>query len=465
MNRKWYEWILTIVYFAMVLLCVFLNFAPGHRESLATIIVNVVMFAIVAVIIITVNRGSFAPMNAIIGDLEHATEKIKKDAMNTRSYLWEPYKSGNIELFKTKEMQEIYRDFLFELNREYDPEYIYYKPNLDDYVNEDLVDSVMHRNELNQVAGMLTGLGILGTFIGLSLGLQNFNTGTTAEMTESIEPLMNGIKVAFHTSIYGMVFSLTFNTIYKRKLYEAQEAVNKFVNAFKKYVLPDTANDGMNEMVKIQEGQLEAINNLTENITNELADILTPQLEEIRDIIVDFENVATENQTKAISDVVNVFITEMNRSLSGSFVKISQSVDDMQRVQNDSLLMMQRVIEATGRSTGTIEDVNRETERLVITLNNYSEGIQKVLDELQKTIMAMGEADKGSRDILMREQSLLADQKSMIAAFGTSIEELVDLTGKNRDETATALSEVNNSLYYIRKSVEGKKDSGKIGRR
>ncbi len=64
----------------------------------------------------------------------------------------------------------------------------------------------------------MTGLGILGTFIGLTIGLQQFNTGSASEITNSISPLIQGIKVAFHTSIYGMVFSLIFSFVYKNKL-------------------------------------------------------------------------------------------------------------------------------------------------------------------------------------------------------------------------------------------------------
>lgn len=266
-GRKWYEWCLLLVYLLMALLCVYLNFAPGHRESLATIIVNVVMFIIVAIIFLSADLGSFREMNSIISDMDSAAAKIKKDAMNSRTFLWEPYQDSNVKLFKDATLQEIYRDFIFDLNRETEAEDEYYRPSIDDYINLDLVDKVMHRNELNQVPGMLTGLGILGTFIGLSLGLQSFNTGSTAQMTESIQPLMNGIKVAFHTSIYGMVFSLTFNIIYKKKLYEAEEAVNEFVSCFKKYVLPDTANEGMNEMLAIQKQQLGAMESLCQEMT------------------------------------------------------------------------------------------------------------------------------------------------------------------------------------------------------
>ena len=126
-----------------------------------------------------------------------------------------------------------YQDYQYELERIVHTDKTYYKCDIEDYIGFDLIDSTIHRDRLNQVAGVMTGLGILGTFIGLSLGLQSFNTGTTAEITNSIAPLMGGIKVAFHTSIYGMVFSLVFNYIYKRRLDDAENALNYFIRNFK----------------------------------------------------------------------------------------------------------------------------------------------------------------------------------------------------------------------------------------
>ena len=76
-KRKWYEWMLTVVFFAMVALCVYLNLSPDHRESFTTIAVNLVLFVIVAVVFLAADLGSFAPMNAIIKDLKAATEKIR----------------------------------------------------------------------------------------------------------------------------------------------------------------------------------------------------------------------------------------------------------------------------------------------------------------------------------------------------------------------------------------------------
>ena len=96
LKRKWYEWFLTIVYFAMVILCIALNlewfrniFKPENREPFNsfTMAVNAFLFLIVAIVCLAADFGSFAPMNAIIKDLKAATNKRMSDAMNAHTYL------------------------------------------------------------------------------------------------------------------------------------------------------------------------------------------------------------------------------------------------------------------------------------------------------------------------------------------------------------------------------------------
>ena len=129
----------------------------------------------------------------------------------------------------------------------------------------------------------MTGLGILGTFIGLSIGLQAFNTGSAEKITNSIGPLMDGIKVAFHTSIYGMIFSLTFNLIFKTVLEQAYHKLDEFVAEFKRYVRPDATYDNGNLELDFQKKQLEATIATQKAIEETLA-YLKSMHEDIEDI-------------------------------------------------------------------------------------------------------------------------------------------------------------------------------------
>jgi len=57
---------------------------------------------------------------------------------------------------------------------------------------------------------VFTTLGVLGTFVGIYFGLLKFDVNN---ITESIPPLLEGMKTAFSTSIAGIVLSLVFGKV------------------------------------------------------------------------------------------------------------------------------------------------------------------------------------------------------------------------------------------------------------
>lgn len=63
------------------------------------------------------------------------------------------------------------------------------------------------------LAGIFTGLGILGTFVGLSLGIAPLAQGVTKE---GIQELLGGMMTAFITSIIGIICGIAFNYAHSR---------------------------------------------------------------------------------------------------------------------------------------------------------------------------------------------------------------------------------------------------------
>ncbi len=433
-NRKWYEWLLTITYIAMVALCVALNFTTGQREGLANIIVNGVMFLIVGLIFLNCEINSFFPMNRIIADLHRATEKIRGDALNSHQFLWEPYKQSSVELFEDKYLQEAFQDYRFELNRITNSDKAYYKCDIEDYINTTIVDSVMHRNVLNQVAGAMTGLGILGTFIGLSLGLQHFSTGSTAEVTNSIAPLMDGIKVAFHTSIYGMVFSLVFNYVYKRKLDEAENAIADFIDAYKKYVLPDTTTDGINKLMELQQQQVTAVRRMTDRVSEDLTKIMEPQFDRMNQTITDFGNMATRNQTEALNQVVNEFVREMNRSLGGTFLQLNESFNKAYASQqkNEQLL-------------GGIQQRAEMNQQVL-----YQE--QEYLTDLAQYRQSLSEASAALHAQLQQQEALMTDLRRVLTQMNKTLTASYENAENAWNRTADAVDDLRESMELTQKS-------------
>lgn len=217
--KKQQEVKLIITYVLMLGLCVYLNAMSNRKIEMSNIAVNTGLFVIVGIVFWHTYK-CFKNVNQIVKELNKASAKIKDDFDKNQILLWNAYKDQNI-IFDEGVLKTRFEEYQYEMNRLTMLSENGYKCNLEDYINRGIIDEAIERNIMNLVPGVMTGLGILGTFIGLSFGLQNFSTGTAEEISNSIAPLMDGIKVAFHTSIYGMVFSLCFNYIYKKELDEA----------------------------------------------------------------------------------------------------------------------------------------------------------------------------------------------------------------------------------------------------
>ncbi len=449
-----YEYLIWIVYAAMILVCIYLNIFASGGGGLANIIVNVAMFAIVGVVFFMCQRDSLRPVTKITADLIRVTQKIRHDAMNEHRFLWEKYREDKDELFEDPVLLKQFQDYQYELERIVHTDKTYYKCNIDEYINYDLVDAVIHRNRLNQIAGVMTGLGILGTFIGLALGLQSFNTGTSAAIANSIEPLMNGIKVAFHTSIYGMVFSLTFNYVYKRKLDEAEGAVRVFIEAYKKYVLPDTARDGVNRLMELQQQQTVAIRELANTVAHQLSEglkeLLEPQFDRFDDTIVSFANMATRNQMDSLALVVNAFIAEMNKSMQNMFTEMSATISQTLLAQRENQRQVDAILEKNIGTAESISDIAKETRTVAFALNNYSAEVQEMQKQLQEGLLMLSRQIEDNRTLTENTDQSIRD----LMIFREALEKSISLLHKQLKEQADLLTRLEAALNDVPRNIE-----------
>ncbi len=387
-RKKGYELLILITYIAMSAVCIYLQFfSKSQAGSLSNLIVNVTMLVIAGVILASCTFGSLLPTASMTADLIEVAERFEEDAKTAHEYLWDKYRRDKDDMFEDKRLLRQFRDYRHELDRILTGKDVYYKCNIEDYIGYDLVDSVIHRERLSQVSGVMTGLGILGTFVGLSLGLQSFNTGTTAQITGSIEPLMNGIKVAFHTSIYGMVFSLIFNYVYKRRLDDAENAVDYFLRNFRKYVFPDTEKEGINKMMELQIKQTEAVTELTRAVTDKLPEglktFLEPQFDRFDDTIDSFSRMATRNQMDQLNRVVENFVSEMNNSLGGAFTNLSKVVNQTMLLQEANEKQLKEMYEKNAVAADGMIKAVEEMEAVSQQLKDVSASVEKYVKEVR----------------------------------------------------------------------------------
>ena len=109
--------------------------------------------------------------------------------------------------------------------------------DIEEVFNEEALFTRSKQALISQIPGTLTSLGILGTFIGLILGLRGIQFDNAETAMNSVITLLNGIETAFYT-IRGVILSLLFNIVNKASWNMAVQEMERFTILFHSKIIP-----------------------------------------------------------------------------------------------------------------------------------------------------------------------------------------------------------------------------------
>jgi len=413
--------ILWIIYILLLIVCIVLsNVTKGDIASsvingdIASAAINAALFVIVCIIFGCASKN-LIKVNKITKALDDASSKIQKDYVVKQVMLLEDYrKDKSNTIFSGTFFDEIFASYLYEVDRlDLDDNTLLSSCDINDYVNKETVDSAAHKNMLNLITGVMTGLGILGTFIGLTIGLQNFTTGSAEQIEESIPRLMDGIKVAFHTSIYGMTFSLVFNYIYKQIMEQAYNALDDFIVNFNKYVCADVDNDSNNflymSLKRLPEsigaeigkqinaslvGTLEMIDKRlklqSENMDKRYEAIIVPQMNKMNESLVKLADNIREDQDETIKKLITLFTEQMNDTLGQSFSELRKVIEETAQIQRQNNEFAEKVLPLIGNINESTERIHELSQNTIEGMSGYVDSINALQNVINENFMEVG---------------------------------------------------------------------------
>lgn len=212
--------------------------------------------------------------------------------------------------------------------------------DIEEYLNEEDVDEHIHKRLLEMVPDIFTSLGILGTFVGLVWGLKNFEPSNYEAMTTSVASLVDGIKVAFLTSIYGIAMSIVYSCGMKSEYSSLTSNLQRFLDRFHTYVMPTAESESMNILVASQKNQTAAMEQMTEKFSVQMADsfekVITPTFQKMNDSLDVLVNSVTKCQEDAIKEILDTFLKEMNLSFKTQFEDFGRALTQLKDAQTDN---------------------------------------------------------------------------------------------------------------------------------
>lgn len=367
------------------------------------------------------------------------------------------------------------------------------------YFNQTLVQTWINVEFWKSIPGMFVGLGILGTFVGLTFGISDFNFSSSDKILDSIETLIGGIKTAFLTSLHGISLSIIFgcsenfffNTLgdpiqkicsllndkYKltkeNKIQIAQQERNvlfqrwessadKFRLEIQKHISDELKNfttdiqklfvvkdeDGndilpsnlFRDLLREAEEQSKAL----KSFSTDLADVIMDKLETMstRSILPEFEKIL--NSLKTLETSLKSFSSSTGQDIGNQLNKAISSLE------NNLKAVMDDFREAF--SAGAMQQLNRVIESL-----NESAGVmEKLPDILGKMLDDINQTNY--EESQNRQTQTKEEFDSTVNKFKASIDSIIDSLSKAEkqqiDREGALLDQVNNSLSTSVKQIE-----------
>ncbi len=219
--------IYTFIFFILIGGIVLTAYAP---DGISTVFIVIMELIIVLGVIFGI-----LPIVQYCRAFENGLENIERALEVQTSSTW----SVMLQIeafFHQRTMDELFREYQKKVQSQRDSGQVL--SDIEDYINDDIMAIHSWQNVVQQIPGTLTGLGILGTFIGLIVGIRGIGFSSVNAALSSVQTMLSGIQVAFYTSISGVILSLVFNVIYRISWNVMIRNMGLFTNEFHKNVIP-----------------------------------------------------------------------------------------------------------------------------------------------------------------------------------------------------------------------------------
>lgn len=293
---------------------------------------------------------------------------------------------------------------------------------------------------LDTASGTLVGLGLLGTFFGLTIGIKDFDSTSTQTIQKSIEMLLGGMGTAFLTSLVGMFLSMVytlFDKFWRNRLSKHIYVLTNKLDSL--YYIDDRTLDNLNEEAlakSISVSIRDVVQNEIRSVVDTLNNKLTYKNSEGETILLGnaIREILTENieQSKALKS----FSTDLALELNNGFD------ETLSRQMQQKILPLMENVDTTTKAI--VEHIDRMAEQVS---SPATEMIQSVVDELKNSMTSIiAEFNTGLSGSATNELENLAAQ------LGTAAQSMADFPNNMANISATlqvTIEEVKSAVSEI----------------
>jgi ABC-type transporter Mla subunit MlaD len=295
---------------------------------------------------------------------------------------------------------------------------------------EEIIERQINIRLFTSVPNMLTGLGLLFTFVGLVIGISGASSGLSSADAEaarqSLNPLLKGASIAFSTSIVGIICSMIFSIIEKNRFFKLENEVKQFSSYLATHI-------DFIDSDKLAAMQLTAIEAQTKALANFQVDQQRITDETIRRVSEEFRETLLDNAGSEIKELATL-ISEMNQSMGSNLasftdnqIKVGNATEELTNTLQKSIVSVTDQLRNSAVEMGVREE--DRISRVVKTFENAGNDVARVIGNCTADI---------EEQLYAQSKTSLANIKQASDLFTRSMSESAELLGTIPDKITSA---------------------------
>lgn len=242
------------------------------------------------------------------------------------------------------------------------------------FTYQTVADIPVNAEFFKHLPGILTGLGIIGTFSGVLRGLLNFHVSDNPmEVRESLQDLLVGLKGAFTVSLIAIFFAILLTFIEKLILSRLYKQIDALCLSINSLYQSGIGEEYLSRLVNASEESATQSKHLKDSLVIDLKQILT----ELTTHQVNVIQQSAHKQVEALTQTGQVIAQAVSESLKEPLEKISLAVNRTSEAQSDGIEKL---------LVGALESFSSRLENL------FGGQLTGVNTLLQQTVQSIGTA-------------------------------------------------------------------------
>lgn len=304
---------------------------------------------------------------------------------------------------------------------------------------------------VNYVPTLLTTLGIFGTFLGIVLGLLNFNQNN---IEASIPLLLAGLKTAFITSLFGIFTSILFKTLSSFSFLRPKQQDSNEVSEVSAEAIFSTMRQQVQETKLLREalvgneestlfGQLKILrSDINDHAKLSLVTIKEQATNQSRDFekfseklwlkLQDFADTLSKSATEQVIEALKKVIEDFNNNLTDQFGENFKELNNA----------VHKLVEWQANYKLQLEDMNKQYAQGIASLSMTEQSVANISEQSKVIPETMTDLKK----IMEVNQHQLSELESHLNAFKDMRDKAVEAVPEIRKQVEATVNDISSAV-------------------